>query len=78
MPNIQDENVLISRAFLEKCLEKFWRRKLGCNISPDRIEAFHRVGRTNDTVIVTFSRRKDCQRTSGVLKGSEETYYGGL
>ena len=27
MTNIQDENVLISWAFLAKCLEKFWRRK---------------------------------------------------
>ena len=36
--------------------------KIGCDISPDRIEACHRVGRTNDTVIVMFSRRKDYQR----------------
>ena len=30
--------------------------KLGCNISPDRIEVCHRNGRTNDTVIVKFSK----------------------
>ena len=36
--------------------------KIGCDISPDRIQACHRVGRTNDTVIVMFSRRKDYQR----------------
>ena len=35
--------------------------KLYCNISPDCIEVCHLVGRTNDTVIVKFSRRKDCQ-----------------
>ena len=42
--------------------------KLGCDISPDRIEACHRVGRTNDTVIVKFSRRKDCQHVWSVKK----------
>ena len=35
--------------------------KLGCDISPDRIAACHRVGGTTDTVIVKFSKRKDCQ-----------------
>ena len=50
----------------EKVLNIFG--KLGCNISPDRIEACHRVGRTNDTVIVKFSRRKDCQHVWNVKK----------
>ena len=44
----------------EKILNIFG--KIGCDISPDRIEACHRVGRLNDTVIVMFSKRKDCQR----------------
>ena len=39
---------------VEKVLNIFG--ELGCDISPDRIEACHRVGRTNDTVIVKFSR----------------------
>ena len=43
----------------EKVLNIFG--KFGCDISPDRIEACDRVGRTNDTVIVKFSRRKDYQ-----------------
>ena len=43
----------------EKVLNIFG--KLGCDISPDHIETCHRVGRTNDNVIVKFSRRKDCQ-----------------
>ena len=50
----------------EKVLNIFGKR--GCDISPDRIEACHRVGRTNDTVIVTFSRRKDCQLVWSVKK----------
>ena len=50
----------------EKVLNIFG--KLGCDISPDRIEACHRVGRTNDTVIVKFSRRKDCQHVWNVKK----------
>ena len=33
--------------------------KLDCDISPDRIEACHRVGRANDTVIAKFSGQKE-------------------
>ena len=55
----------------EKILNIFG--KIGCDISPDRIEACHRVGRLNDTVIVMFSKRKDCQRQEGF----EETDSGG-
>ena len=43
----------------EKVLKIFG--KLGCDISPDRIEACHRVGRTIHTVIVKFIKRKDWQ-----------------
>ena len=50
----------------EKVLNIFG--KLGCDISPDRIEACQRVVRTNDTVIVKFSRRKDCQHVWNVKK----------
>ena len=42
--------------------------KLGCDISPDRIEACHRVGRTNDAVIVKFSRQKGCQHVWSVKR----------
>ena len=48
----------------EKVLNIFG--KLDCDISPDRTEACNRVGRTNDTVIVKFSRRKDCQHVWNV------------
>ena len=40
--------------------------KLGCDISPDGIEACHCVGRTKDTVIVKISRRKNCQHVWSV------------
>ena len=36
--------------------------KLGCNIPTERIEAYHRISKKNLTVIVKFSRRKDCQQ----------------
>ena len=49
----------------EKVLNIFG--KLGCDISPDRIEACHRVGRTNDAVIVKFSRKRAAS-TSGALR----------
>ena len=42
--------------------------KLGCDISPDRIEAWHHVGRTTDTVMVKFSKRKDCEHVWSVKK----------
>ena len=42
----------------EKVLKIFGKR--GCNISPDLIEACNRVSKTTDTVIVKFSKRKDC------------------
>ena len=42
--------------------------KLDYGISPDRIEACHRVSRTNDTVIVKFSWQKDSQHVWSVKK----------
>ena len=42
--------------------------KLGCDISPDRAKACHRVVRTTDTVIVRFSKRKDCQHVWSIKK----------
>ena len=69
-------NVLILWAFLTKCVERFWRSKffeknfgkLGCDISPDGIEGCHCDGRTADTVIVKFSKRKDCQHVWSIKK----------
>ena len=58
----------VSREVLkEKVLKIFG--KLGCDISPDGIEACNRVGRTSDTVIVKYSKRKDCQHVWSVKKG---------
>ena len=53
----------------EKVLKIFG--KLVCDISLDRTEACHHVGKTTDTVIVKFSKRKDCQHVSSIKK------YGG-
>ena len=50
----------------EKVLKVFG--KLGCGISPNCIETCHRVVRTTDTVIVKFSKRKDCQHVWSVKK----------
>ena len=36
--------------------------KLGCSIDTDRIEACHRVSKKNNTVVMKFTRRKDCQK----------------
>ena len=42
--------------------------KIGCNISPDNIESCYRISKKSDTVIVKFSRRKDCQQVWQVKK----------
>ena len=36
--------------------------KISYSISPDHIESCHRINKKSDTVIVKFSRRKDCQQ----------------
>ena len=61
----------IPREVSEKVLEEKVLKifgKLGCDISPDRIEACNRVGRATDTVTAKFSKRKDCQRVWSVKK----------
>ena len=58
--DIVDTPCKVSGEVLEEKVSNIFR-KLGCSISPDHIKACHHVGRTNDTVIVKFSRRKDCQ-----------------
>ena len=44
----------------EKVLNIFG--KLGCDIPPERIEACHRISKKTSTVIVKFTKRKDCQQ----------------
>ena len=54
----------------EKVLKIF--KKLCCDISPDRTEAFHCVGRTTDIVIIKFYKRKDCQHVCSVKHDLEK------
>ena len=42
--------------------------KLGCIIPTEHIEACHRITKKNPTVIVKFSRRKDCQQVWDVKR----------
>ena len=42
--------------------------KVGSNISSESVEACHRISRSNDRVIIKFSRRKDCQQVLSVKK----------
>ena len=39
---------------------------IGVNISEDKIEACHRLGKNSDRIIVKFSSRKDCEHTMRV------------
>ena len=57
----------VSEEVLEEKVLKIFG-KLGCDISPGRIEACHRVGRATVTVIVKFFKRKDCQHVWSVRK----------
>ena len=51
----------VSREVLEeKVLNIF--DKIGCSIFSDHIESYHRISKKVNTVIVKFSRRKDCQQ----------------
>ena len=52
--------------------------KLGCSIDSDRIEACHRVSKNNNTVIVKFTRRKDCQKVWNKKKGIKKSQNGEL
>ena len=48
-------------------------KKLGCSIPPNRTEACHRVSKNSATVIIRFSRRKDCQQVLPVKKDLHKT-----
>ena len=50
----------------EKVLNIFG--KLGCDIPSERIEACHRISKKSSTVIVKFTKRKDCQQVWSVKK----------
>ena len=50
----------------EKVLHIFG--KLGCDIAPERTEACHRISKKSSTVIIKFTRRKDCQQVWRVKK----------
>ena len=43
-------------------------KKIGSEVSPRDIEAFCRLKKDNDRVIVKFSRRKDCEEIISVKK----------
>ena len=43
-------------------------KKTGSEVFPLDIEAFHRLKKDNDRVIVKFSRRKDCEQIMSVKK----------
>ena len=60
IPRSVDDNSLE-----EKVIQVF--EKVGCNI-----EACHRFTKRNDRVIVTFSRRKDCQQVLSVKKNLQK------
>ena len=70
IPRSVDDNSLE-----EKVIQVF--EKFGCNIDSSNIEAFHRITKRNDRVIVKFSRRKDCQQVLPVKKKSSKIKNGG-
>ena len=65
IPLSVDDNILE-----EKVIQVF--EKVGCNIGSSNIEACHRITKKNDRVIVTFSRRKDCQCVLSVKKNLQK------
>ena len=50
----------------EKVLNIFG--KLACDIPPEQIEGCHRISKKSSTVVVTFTKRKDCQLVWSVKK----------
>ena len=43
-------------------------QKVGCTIDPTFIDECHRLGKNNDSVIVKFTRRKNCKQILKVKK----------
>ena len=54
IPSEEDADILE-----EKVLSIFG--KLGCDIPPERIETCHRISKKSSTLIVKFTKKKDCQ-----------------
>ena len=54
----------------EKVIQVF--EKVGYNIDSSNIEAWHRITKRNDRVIVKFPRRKDCQQVLSVKKNLQK------
>ena len=52
--------------------------RLGCSIDTDQIETWHQVSQNNITVMVKFTRCKDCQEAWNKKKGIKEPQNGGL
>ena len=81
MPNIQNDIVNIppevAREIPEEKVLKIFG-KIGCDIFTDRIEACHRVGRTTDTVIVNFPKRKYFRHIWSVKKDLKRLTMGDL
>ena len=46
-------------------------KKIGSEVSPRNTEAYHRLKRNNDRVIVKFSRCKDCEQIMSVKKDQD-------
>ena len=67
MLNIQDENVLISWAFLAKSLEKFWRKKFKISLE-NLVVIFLLTVIRRAIVLVEHFRRKECQHVWSVKK----------
>ena len=61
IPDIVQNNMLE-----DKVLTIF--KKIGSEVSPRDIGAFHRLKKDNSRVIVKFSRCKDCEQTMSVKK----------
>ena len=60
----------------EKVTQVF--EEVGCNIDPSNIEACHRLTKKNDSPIVKFSRRRDCQRVQSVKKNLQKLKMQGI
>ena len=50
--------------------------KSDCDISPERTEACHRISKESSTVIVKFTKRKDCQQVWSVKRDVQKNKGG--
>ena len=59
--DITDIHSEVEAGVLEEKVVKIFER-LGCNTPSNHIEACHRISKKSATVIIKFSRRKNCQQ----------------